>query len=211
MRSKTAVSLAVRFYRPVAAPKNFAKGTLVQALPKSYELPWLQPGVDGTKEPGFSPTVSTLLRRPFLGQDMSMTIAFANTDAEIQRCYEVMSQLRPHIEREDFLPRVRRQMDSFGFRLTYIKDDDEVKAVAGIRVSEWLHGGKYLEIDDLVAKDGDRSKGYGGQLFDWIVDLARKESCNQVRLLSGVQRFDAHRFYLKKRMNIEAHYFNLQL
>jgi GNAT superfamily N-acetyltransferase len=109
------------------------------------------------------------------------------------------------------VPRVRRQMDDFRFRLAYLKDEDEVKAVAGIRVSEWLHGGKYLEIDDLVAKDGDRSKGFGGRLFDWIVDLARAEECNHVRLLSGVQRFDAHRFYLKKRMNIEAHYFTLRL
>ncbi len=137
-------------------------------------------------------------------------IAFATTDAEIGACYEVMSHLRPHIAREDFLPRVRRQMQSFDYRLAYL-NDGEVKAVAGIRISEWLHGGKFLEIDDLVAKDSDRSKGHGGQLFDWIVELARTEKCNHVRLLSGVQRFDAHRFYLKKRMNIEAHYFTLAL
>ena len=140
-----------------------------------------------------------------------MTISFATTDEEINDCYDVMSQLRTHLAREDFLSRVRRQMQDFDFRLAYLKEDGEVKAVAGIRVSEWLHRGKYLEIDDLVAKDGERSKGYGGILFDWIVDLARAEQCNHVRLLSGVQRFDAHRFYLRKRMNIEAHYFSLDL
>jgi GNAT superfamily N-acetyltransferase len=140
-----------------------------------------------------------------------MTIAFATTDEEISECYDVMSQLRPHIAREDFLPRVRRQMDGFDYRLVYVKDDKEIKAVAGIRISEWLHGGKYLEIDDLVARDAERSKGHGGELFGWIVDFARAENCKHVRLLSGVQRFDAHRFYLKKRMNIEAHYFTLGL
>jgi GNAT superfamily N-acetyltransferase len=140
-----------------------------------------------------------------------MTIAFATTDEEINACYDVMSQLRPHIKREDFLPRVRRMMDDFGYRVAYVKDDGDVKAVAGIRVSEWLHGGKYVEIDDLVAKDGDRSKGFGGQLFDWIIELAKAEKCDHVRLLSGVQRFDAHRFYLKKRMNIEAHYFTINV
>jgi len=137
-------------------------------------------------------------------------IAFATTDAEIQDCYDVMSQLRPHIAREDFLPRVRRQIDSFDYRLAYLKDGD-VKAVAGIRISEWLAGGKYLDIDDLVAKDGERSKGYGGKLFDWVVDFARAEKCDHLRLLSGVQRFDAHRFYLMKRMSIEAHYFTMKL
>lgn len=140
-----------------------------------------------------------------------MTIKFATTDEEINDCYEVMSQLRPHITREDFLPRVRRQMESFGFELPFVKDDGEVKAVAGIRISEWLFAGRYLEIDDLVSKDGERSKGYGGELFDWIVEYARSQDCNHVRLLSGVQRFDAHRFYLRKRMNIEAHYFSMDL
>lgn len=138
-------------------------------------------------------------------------IEFATTDTEIADCYDVLSQLRPHIKREDFVARVRRQMDDFGYRLVYLKDGGEVKAVAGIRISEWLHGGKYLEIDDLVAKDGERSKGYGGKLFDWTVELAKAENCDHVRLLSGVQRFDAHRFYLKKRMNIEAHYFTISI
>ncbi len=102
-------------------------------------------------------------------------------------------------------------MERFDYQLAYLSDEGEVKAVAGIRLSEWLHGGDYLEIDDLVSKDGERSKGYGGELFDWIVEFARAENCDHVRLLSGVQRFEAHRFYLKKRMNIEAHYFNLPL
>ncbi|MEP7150022.1 MAG: GNAT family N-acetyltransferase, partial [Acidobacteriota bacterium] len=97
-----------------------------------------------------------------------MTIAFATTDEEIQDCYVVMSELRPHIAAEEFLPRVRQQMESSGYRVAYLKDG-EVKAVAGIRISDWLHGGKYLEIDDLISKSGERSKGYGGELFDWIV------------------------------------------
>ena len=138
-------------------------------------------------------------------------IDFADTNDEIAACFDVMSQLRPHIERDEFVPRVRRQMNSFDFKLAYLSEEEDVKAVAGIRISEWLHGGKYLEIDDLVAKDGDRSKGYGGKLFDWIVDYARSQDCAHVRLLSGVQRFDAHRFYLRKRMNIEAHYFSMNL
>jgi GNAT superfamily N-acetyltransferase len=134
---------------------------------------------------------------PDSGRETKMHIAFAETDEEINACYDVMSQLRPHIKREDFLGRVRRQMNDFGYRLAFVGDDGEVVAVAGIRNSEWLHGGK--------------SKGFGGQLFDWIVDLARTEGCDHVRLLSGVQRFDAHRFYLRKRMNIEAHYFTLDV
>ena len=89
--------------------------------------------------------------------------------------------------------------------------DEEVKAVAGFRIFEFLFWGKNLYVDDLVTKNGKRSKGYGGALFDWLVDYARAAGCEAFRLDSGVQRFAAHRFYLSKRMNIAAHHFTLSL
>ena len=134
-------------------------------------------------------------------------IKFAETETEIQACYPVMSELRPNIASEDFLPQVKRQMENHGFRLVYLSDG-EIKAVAGIRIGEWLAGGKYLEIEDLVAVSGERSKGYGGRVFDWVVEYAKNQSCRQIKLVSNVTRFAAHRFYLNKKMNIEAHYFS---
>ncbi len=66
-------------------------------------------------------------------------------------------------------------------------------------------------MDDLVTRAADRSAGFGGQLFDWLVEEARREKCAAFSLDSGVQRFDAHRFYLRKRMQIAAHHFTLAL
>jgi GNAT superfamily N-acetyltransferase len=100
--------------------------------------------------------------------------------------------------------------ENTGFRLVYLKNE-EVKAVGGFRIAEWLAGGKYLEIEDLVTKDGERSKGFGGAIFDWLVALAKRENCDQIRLVSHVKRFGAHRFYLQKGMIIEAHYFSMSL
>jgi len=137
-------------------------------------------------------------------------ILIAQTDEEIKNCYTAMAELRPHFQPDEFLLQVKRQMKNAGFQLIYLKDE-EIRAVAGFRISEWLAGGKYLEIEDLVSKTEERSKGYGGQLFDWLVEWARENDCNQVRLVSNVTRFGAHRFYLQKRMNIEAHYFSMNL
>ncbi|HEX8283024.1 MAG TPA: GNAT family N-acetyltransferase [Pyrinomonadaceae bacterium] len=139
-----------------------------------------------------------------------MRIALAVEDDEIQNCYAVMAELRPHVAPEDFLPRVRRQMELAGYKLAYLSDG-EVTAVAGFRVSECLAWGRFMYVDDLVSKDGERSKGYGGQLFDWLVEYARGEGCDQFHLDSGVQRFAAHRFYLNRRMFIEGHHFGLKL
>lgn len=144
---------------------------------------------------------------------MNSKIALAKEDREILDCYPVMAELRPHIKREEFLPKVRGLAENAGFQMVYLTDggEGEVKAVAGFRISEWLARGKYLEIEDLVSKDGSRSKGYGGKLFDWLVNYARERDCSQLRLVSHVNRFDAHRFYLNRRMIIEAHYFSLSL
>jgi GNAT superfamily N-acetyltransferase len=141
---------------------------------------------------------------------MSGRVALAVEDEEILSCYPVMAELRPHVTREEFLPRIRRQMEAAGYKLAYVADG-EVKAVAGFRASECLAWGKFVYVDDLVSKEGERSKGYGGQLFDWLVEYARGEGCDQFHLDSGVQRFAAHRFYLTKRMFIEAHHFGLSL
>jgi GNAT superfamily N-acetyltransferase len=141
---------------------------------------------------------------------MSVRIFLAESDEEIRDCYPVMSELRPHVRPEEFLSRVRRQKEIAGYRLACLLDG-AVKAVAGFRVSECLAWGKFLYVDDLVSKSAERSRGYGGALFDWLVEYARAEGCDQFHLDSGVQRFDAHRFYLTRRMFIEGHHFGLKL
>jgi GNAT superfamily N-acetyltransferase len=128
-------------------------------------------------------------------------IADAHTDAEIAACFPVMSQLRPAIAQSDFVGLVRHLAATSHFQLAYL-DDGGIRAVAGYRVSEWLAGGRYLEIEDLVTAADARSAGHGGALFDWLVDVAGSHQCRQVRLVSHVRRVDAHRFYLRKGMTL---------
>jgi GNAT superfamily N-acetyltransferase len=138
-------------------------------------------------------------------------IKIAETDDEIISCYAVMVELRPHFKTEDsFLIQVKRQIKDHNFQLVYLEENG-VKAVGGIRIAEWLGGGKYLEIEDLVATENDRSKGFGGELFRWFVDYAKRQNCQQIKLVSHVKRFAAHKFYLKRGMIIEAHYFSMAL
>jgi GNAT superfamily N-acetyltransferase len=141
---------------------------------------------------------------------MNSKIYLAENEQEILDCYPVMVELRPHIHRGEFVATVNRLRGITGYRLVYLVDNG-IKAVAGFRISEWLASGKYLEIEELVAASSERSKGFGGELFEWLVRHARENGCNQVRLVSRVSRFEAHRFYQNKKMTIEAFYFSLQL
>jgi len=141
----------------------------------------------------------------------SSHIALARTSAEIARCYEVMRALRAHISTsEEFVERVLRQQAQ-GYLLAYVEADGEIRTAAGYRFSESLFLGKFMYVDDLVTRERDRSAGFGGVLFDWLVAQAREQGCKRLELDSGVQRFRAHRFYLMKRMQIASHHFALEL
>lgn len=139
-----------------------------------------------------------------------MRIALVDADADIARCEPVMLELRPHLANRDFVAIVRRQQAT-GYRLAYLEEDGEVRTVAGYRFMDTLCCGKILYVDDLVTRAADRSSGYGGLLFDWLVEQARAAQCDELHLDSGVQRFDAHRFYVCRGMNIVWHHFSLKL
>jgi GNAT superfamily N-acetyltransferase len=138
------------------------------------------------------------------------SVHMAETDAEIAECFPVMHQLRPHLEETSFVGRVH-ELQREGYALAYVRDDGEVVSVAGFRIMENLFSGRLLYLDDLSSCEGKRSRGYGKTLFAWLVDHARARGCAYLELDSGVQRFDAHRFYLTNRMIISAHHFRLKL
>lgn len=135
-------------------------------------------------------------------------------DAAVGACWEVMRQLRPHVGREEFVERVGRQRAD-GYRLVACVAQGDppgaVVAVAGFRLMENLAWGRFLYVDDLVTDEGVRSKGHGRELFAWLVAEAQRLGCEQLHLDSGVQRFGAHRFYLRSGMDITSHHFAMKL
>ena len=123
-----------------------------------------------------------------------------------------MLQLRRHLHPDSFVSQVREQMQA-GYRLAYLQDaqDDNIIAVAGFTITTNLAWGKHLYVTDLVVDAQKRSQGYGEALFAWLIEYAKNQNCQQLHLDSGVQRFAAHRFYLRHKMNISSHHFSLNL
>ena len=139
-----------------------------------------------------------------------MEIIRARTDEQINACVSVLAQLRPEIAKADFLPIIRRQMKS-GYQLRYLYADGQVQCVAGFRISESLAWGKHLYVDDLVSDQHHRSQGVGQALFNALIEIANNNQCRQLHLDSGVQRFAAHRFYLRQGMRIASHHLVMDL
>lgn len=145
-----------------------------------------------------------------LKSEETVVARLMSSDAEIASCYAVMSQLRPQIPAEQFVARVRSQMQD-GYQLLAAATEDRVAAVAGFRISQNLAWGRFLYVDDLVTDSAKRSMGYGELLMRWLIERAQAERLDELHLDSGVQRFDAHRFYLTQRMKISSHHFVIDL
>jgi GNAT superfamily N-acetyltransferase len=137
-------------------------------------------------------------------------IQTAETVDDIVRCFDVIHELRPHLTLEHFVAQVGRQRAE-GYRIAFLEADGEVQSAAGFRQMETLAWGRIVYVDDLSTQPGARSQGHGGALIDWLIAEAKRLGCGQLHLDSGVQRFAAHRFYLRKRMDITCHHFALVL
>ncbi len=145
-----------------------------------------------------------------MDQTSKPPIELAQSEAAIVACYPVMAQLRPQLQAEHFVLQVQRLMQQ-GLQLVSLSVQGQVVSVAGFRIYENLFHGKFMYVDDLVTDANSQSQGFGKQLFAWLVSHARSNQCTSLELDSGVQRFSAHRFYLREGMEIRGHHFSLRL
>jgi GNAT superfamily N-acetyltransferase len=155
--------------------------------------------------------LTALARDAWRESTLLFNISAAKTDEDILDTYYVMSQLRPDIQRSEYVQRVRQQESEVGFQLVALRDGERVICVAGFRLCRSLGWGRFLYLDDLVTDEAFRSQGAGGAMFDWLVDQARKAQCSELRLDSAQWRHGAHRFYLCRLMEIACFHFRLDL
>ena len=132
------------------------------------------------------------------------------SDEEVASTYPVMRQLRPHVEEGEYVGRTGR-MREYGYRLAAVVDDERILCVAGFRIVEFLAHGRFLYVDDLVTDGTSRSRGGGKRMLDWLAAEAKSSGCGQLQLDSGVQRYDAHRFYFREGMRISSYHFAKEL
>ena len=139
-----------------------------------------------------------------------MQIQKATTKDELALCYQVMKDLRPHHTQETFI-NTAEQMQKEGYHLLFLTDAGKPVCVAGYRITTTLYDGPIIDFDDFVTVADARGKGYAGKLFNHLVSIAKEKFIKTIYLNSGHHRFDAHRFYLNKKMKIIAHHFRIEI
>lgn len=123
----------------------------------------------------------------------------------------VLLELRPHLTAPSF-DAIYREGHEEGLRYTAAYVDGRCIAVAGWRFmvgTAW--DGKKLYVDDLVTAADHRSHGAGRVLLTELTRRARAAGCTVLELDSGVQRRDAHRFYMREGLTISSFHFRTEL
>ena len=121
----------------------------------------------------------------------------------------VHRQLRPQLC-ADYAAHMQRVFAD-GARMVVAARDGAVQGVAVWRSYENTCDGRHLYVDDLVTDEAARSTGVGNALLVWLTVRARELGCEALKLDSGTQRVDAHRFYLRERFLITAFHFKKNL
>jgi GNAT superfamily N-acetyltransferase len=128
---------------------------------------------------------------------VSIEIRPARTPKDLEACFPVLRELRPHLaSAAELLSRVERQSDD-GYRLLAAWRDDEVVGAAGYRMQENLIRGRFCYVDDLVVAEAGRRGGLGARLLDAVADEARAGGSHWLVLDTSLDNLLGQRFYFR--------------
>ena len=107
-------------------------------------------------------------------------------------------------------PKLHQDGDSEKFEKllkNYIQENDKKILVAQINNSEIIgmismvflprlnQNTLELYIPELIISQNYRSKGIGKKLINFSINLGKEKKCHRIRLESGNQRIESHKFY----------------
>ena len=141
----------------------------------------------------------------------AIDFVLAQDDVGIAATFDVMQQLRPQLQRHEYVETMHALRASDGLQLLALREAGTVRAVATYRIMNMLYCGRLLYVDDLVTDERVRSHGYGAQLLARLKDEGRALGCSQIQLISHVKREGAHRFYYREGLGIECFHFRAEL
>lgn len=127
----------------------------------------------------------------------------------LARAEPVHRALRPDLP-ADYAGTLQGIFDDGGEMAVAVRDD-QVVGVAVFRCHRNTSCGMHFYVDDLVTAPAARSQGVGKALLDWLAHEAAARGATRLRLDSGTQRIDAHRFYHREGMHIACFLFSRDL
>ncbi|MBT1685327.1 GNAT family N-acetyltransferase [Dawidia soli] len=126
------------------------------------------------------------------------------TPGEIQQCWEVISLLRPHLNKDTWIDTVSRMMQHEQYFIDGIFDTGRFVAFAGYRNMTTLHTGNFIYLDDLCTLNTYRGKGLASLLLEHVKAVAIKNNKDAVALDTDFTNNTAQKVYLKNGFKLAA-------
>lgn len=114
---------------------------------------------------------------------------------DLERCYPVMKELRPHLSFEDYISIYEQAHASDGYEIVAIEDKEQILALMGYRFLSDFVRGKHIYVDDLVSTEKARSQGLGAELLKFAESVAEATECRSLRLCTGIENERGVQFY----------------
>lgn len=142
---------------------------------------------------------------------MSQKIFAVDNKNDLDRCFPVMKELRPHLSYEEYLQIYDESKKADGYELVAVEVDGQILAVMGYRYLTDFVRGRHVYIDDLVSTEKARSKGLGAELLKYVEQIAAQNKCTGLRLCTGVENERGVSFYLREGWTKRAYAFTKKL
>lgn len=114
---------------------------------------------------------------------------------DLERCYPIMKELRPHLSYDAYLSIYEESHAADGYEIVALEEQGQIQAVMGYRfLSDYVRG-RHLYVDDLVSSEKVRSQGLGAELLKFAEDVALKNNCPSLRLCTGIENERGVKFY----------------
>ncbi|BAC12267.1 GNAT family N-acetyltransferase [Oceanobacillus iheyensis] len=127
-----------------------------------------------------------------------MKITMLTTKDQWLEAFPIMKQLRTHLDKGSYISLISEAVEKDNYRLYALYDHQKMVAVVGLKPMITLYYGRFVWVCDLVTDNIYRSRGYGEYLLNFVHTWAADNKYESVALSSGIERYQAHRFYEEK-------------
>ena len=123
------------------------------------------------------------------------------TEQDIPSILELLYELgRPEPLDENEIKIFKNKISSYfldpsKFIIVAEKDSEILGLTSIILLQRLNHAKLEMYIPELVVTKEQRYYGIGKKLITFCIDLAKKKNCYRIRLESGNQRIESHKFY----------------
>ena len=123
-----------------------------------------------------------------------MTVRELADKEEMLLYLPVLNHLYPSLTFEEY----SRELDLMlphNYGQVGVFENEECIAISGFWIGNKLWCGKYLELDNIVVAESQRSKGVGKMIFDFLAKKADEHDCTMMSLDSYTTNYKAHKFF----------------